>query len=213
MTLVRNPRRAVLLATLVIGCARGDDSATGGSETQAVAGDLADTAPAKPTPAPAMRAEEPLSTSDLDAYMRGAQAEIDTIEKAWTQLRKAKTGTDTLSALFAATPDNTQPVGAAKAGLSLDRYRVIVDRVHGVLATRDMAAASAKQRAQIDTTTLDSATRAAVRQGFAEAEAAWGDPYKGLSPDVADAIKKRSAELDTLRSRLMRLRLGGGRTP
>jgi hypothetical protein len=210
--LVRTPWRAVLVAALVIGCARENDNAAATSETQAVAGELGDTVQTTPTPQPSARAEEPLSASDLDAYVRGVQAEIDTVEKAWAQLRKAKTGTDTLSAMFAATPDNTQPVGASKAGLSLDRYRMVVDRVHGVLATRDMGAAFAKQQAQIDTTELDSATRASVRQSFAEAESAWGNPYRGLAPDVADAIKRRSAELDTLRSRLMRLRLGGGRT-
>jgi predicted nucleic acid-binding Zn ribbon protein len=213
MFLIPRVERAVLVAALVFGCARGGDDAGAASETQAVAGDLGDTARAAPTPAPSVRAEEPLSASDLDAYVRGVQAEIDTVEHAWVQLRKAKTGTDTLSALFAATPDNTQPVGASRSGLSLDRYRVVVDRVDGVLATRDMGAAWAKQQAQMDTTTLDSATRARVRQSFAEAESAWGNPYKGLAPDVADAIKRRSVELDTLRSRLMRLRLGGGRKP
>ena len=213
MLLVRNRGRAALVAALVIGCARGSDDAGATSDTQAVAGELGDTVQTTPTPAPSVRVEEPLTASDLDAYVRGVQAEIDTVEKAWAQLRKAKTGTDTLSAVFAATPGNTQPVGASKAGLSVDRYRVVVDRVDGVLATRDMGAAWAKQQAQMDTTTLDSATRVRVRQSFAEAESAWGNPYKGLAPDVADAIKRRSAELDTLRSRLMRLRLGGGRTP
>lgn len=213
MMLIRNPGRAVLVAALVVGCARGGDDAAAESETQTVAGDLGDTVQATPTPAPTMRAEEPLSGSDLDAYVRGVQAEIDTVGRAWVQLRKAKSGTDTLSAMFAATPDNTQPVGATKAGLSLDRYRTVVDRVDGVLATRDMGAAWAKQQAQMDTTTLDTAMRARVRQSFAEAESAWGNPYKGLAPDVAEAIKRRSAELDTLRSRLMRLRLGGGRAP
>lgn len=214
MNLLSRAILAVLTAAVATGCARAGDDAAEVSDTQTVAGDLDETPQTAPTTEPsAPTADAPLAVSDLDAYARGVRAEIEAVEKAWTQLRGAKSGTDTLSAVFAATPGETQPTGASHAGVSLDRYRIVVDRVDRVFATRDMAAASAKMHAQIDTTTLDSTMRASVRQSISESESAWGDPYKGLEPDVADAIKKRTGQLDSLRLRLAQLRLGGGRAP
>ena len=66
--------------------------------------------------------------------------------------------------------------------------------------TSQPAPAMDPQSAVAEPLRVDSATRATVRQSFVEAESAWGNPYKDLAPDVADAIKRRSAELDTLRS-------------
>jgi hypothetical protein len=216
---MRRTSALAVVVALLVGCARGGDSAGAASDTQTVAGELGDTAQTTPaaqpsgqTAAPDPRVYkptegEPISVSDLDAYVRGVRAEIDSIQRARARLRDAKSQMDSLNVIAAAVPHNTQPHGAARAGLSLDRYRAVVDRVEGVLAARDMSAAWATQKAQMDTMDLPAEIRAQARANMAQAESAWSDPYKGLAPEVTEAIKRRSAELDTLRARLLRARL------
>ena len=150
--------------------------------------------------------DAPMTIEDVDRYERGVRAEIDVARKAVDDRKRAKSSSDSLSAQFAALEQNTVEAGARAAGVSVERYRAINGVMDRVLGARQMGAAMQKQAKAMDTTGLSAEDRARVREGMAQAHAAFGDPYKDLPPDVAAVVKRRADQLDALRAQLLKLR-------
>ncbi len=152
--------------------------------------------------------DAPLAVADIERWERGQRAEMEEVEKSLEKLKSAKTGMDSASAQLGAMEMSTIEAGARAAGLSVDRYRRIDDMIGRVLSTRMMGEATQKMYAGADTTGLPAEVRAKIREGRAQADSAFADPYKDLAPDVAAVIKRRAAELDTLRWGLVGARMG-----
>ena len=184
---------------------------TGGDATDsAVADTAAALATASPgaaaAPSTAEPADAPLSPSDVDAFERGLRAELEAVNKAIADKAAAKSGTDTLSAIMGATEQQTVEAGARAAGLSVDRYRTIVNAISGALAARQGQAMMANMP-QPDTSSLTAEQKAQVRKNAEEMKNAFGNPFKDLPPDVASALEPRAPALDSLRMLVVGTRL------
>lgn len=202
------------------GCKRGDTNVA--RTDSALADTAAATVPAAPDAASTAAADSaaavstgsaaggavdaPMTVEDVDRYERGVKAEIDAARKAVEDRKRARTSNDSLSAQFAALEQATVEAGARAAGVSVERYRALNGVMDRVLGARQMGAAMQKQAKQMDTTGLSAEDRARVREGMAQAHAAFADPYKDLPPDVAAAVKQRADQLDALRMQLLKLR-------
>lgn len=125
----------LFVVSLAAGCGRGqhDDAA---ADTTAAAQDTAsgaeqDTASA-PTATPVGAASQPgaatsapLSVADIDRWQRGMTAELEAVKEAGAKLASAKTGEDSVNAMFAANDMGTRPAGAKAAGVDEERYQFI----------------------------------------------------------------------------------------
>jgi len=202
----------VVGALAAAGCARGDDAARADSnqaETAAAQGETAATPAATGTAgraADASASNAPLTAEDIERWERGQRAELKAVEKVLEDLKSAKTATDTLSLQFKV--NETVEEGARAAGVSVERYRWVDEQIGQALTARMMGGAMQKELAKVDTTDMPAEMRARMREGKAQMDSAWGDPFKGLSPDVAAVLKRRAAELDTLRWSLVGARMG-----
>ncbi|MGN2244992.1 hypothetical protein ACFWZU_15965 [Frateuria sp. GZRR33] len=183
----------VLLLALTLGaCGHGntpDDQADAGASQAATEAPPPPQAPAAPTaPEPAANPARPLQASDLDAYAKGMQKEIEMRQAASDKAAKAKAANDQtaeITALAELTSVEVTEAGAQAAGVDRARYNFIKDTVDHVLGTSDMNAMMAKMG------------------DAAQAQKMQSDPYAGLEPDLAAALKSRQDELARLRAQNM----------
>ena len=128
---MRHPlfRTAAAVALALLAACGGKDAAEEGDDTTAAARE--DTSSADPgtvataTPAPAEATSRPLAPEDIDRWVRGMEAELQAVREAGTKLKSAKTGEDTISAIFGANDMSTRAAGAKAAGVSEERYQFI----------------------------------------------------------------------------------------
>jgi hypothetical protein len=119
--------RTLLLVSLLAACggakddASADDSAAQADSAAAVA--AAEPAPAAAPPAPASDAA--VTVDDIDRWQRGMAAELQAVRDAGERLKTAKTGNDTVTAMFAANETSTRAAGASAAGVDENRYNRI----------------------------------------------------------------------------------------
>lgn len=209
-TLRRSSAGRVFIASFVLlplsaACGTGGDATDSAVADTAAA--LATASPgAAAAPSTAEPADAPLSPSDVDAFERGLRAELEAVNKAIADKAAAKSGTDTLSAIMGATEQQTVEAGARAAGLSVDRYRTIVNAISGALAARQGQAMMANMP-QPDTSSLTAEQKAQVRKNAEEMKNAFGNPFKDLPPDVASALEPRAPALDSLRMLVVGTRL------
>ena len=183
----------VLLLALTLGaCGHGntpDDQADAGASQAAAEAPPPPQAPAAPTaPEPVANPARPLQASDLDAYAKGMQKEIEMRQAASDKAAKAKAANDQtaeITALAELTSVEVTEAGAQAAGVDRARYNFIKDTVDHVLGTSDMNAMMAKMG------------------DAAQAQKMQSDPYAGLEPDLAAALKSRQDELARLRAQNM----------
>jgi hypothetical protein len=196
---------ASLLLPFTWSCGGGEDAAdTAVADTAAAAQTgSAETAAAAATAGPS---DAPLTPSDIDVFERGLRAELEAVNKAIADKTAAKTGNDTLSAMMAATEQQTSETGARAAGVALDRYRTIVDAISSALAARQGQAMMANMP-KADTTNLTAEQKARVRESADQMKNAFGNPFKDLPSDVATALEPRAAALDSLRMLVVGTRL------
>lgn len=201
------PLVALLLLLALGGCGGGDetasddagaaDVATGAYEdTEADSG--ADEGDELPPPLA-------LAPSHLDPLVRGISAENARLERAVRELQAADSDKETLAALTGIDTASLDGLGADAAGLETNDYRRLRDALYehlGAVQTRDALQA---QYGDIDTTGMDEATAAEARRVAAEVLAAIPDPYAGLDPALADALRQRQAELGALRDAHIRI--------
>ncbi|MDF2771245.1 MAG: hypothetical protein K0S86_738 [Geminicoccaceae bacterium] len=209
-TIRRSSTGRVLLASFVVlpltyACSGGGDATDSAVADTAAAVDTASPGAAA-VPSTAEPADAPLSPSDIDAFERGLRAELEAVNKAIADKAAAKSGTDTLSAIMGATEQQTVEAGARAAGLTVDRYRTIVNAISGALAARQGQAMMANMP-QPDTSTLTAEQKAQVRKNAEEMKNAFGNPFKELPADVASALEPRAAALDSLRMLVVGTRL------
>lgn len=181
----------ILMLTLALGaCGHGsapeDKAEVGATQAEAETPPPSPEAPAAAPAAPdlAVNATRPLQANDLDAYAKGMQKEIEIRQAASDKAAKAKAANDQtteLSALAELTSVEVTEAGAQAAGVDRARYGFIKTTVDRVLGTLDMNAMLAKMG--------DPAQAAKLKS----------DPYAGLAPDFADALKSRQDELNKLR--------------
>ena len=171
----------------------GHGKAPAGETTAPEAEAQAQAQPSPPPPAavatdPSAQAQanttRPLQVSDLDAYVKGMQKEIELRQASSDKAAKAKAAHDQeteVAALADMTSAEVDHAGAQAADLDAARYDFVKHAVDKVLSTIAMSNAMAKM------------------EGGAQLQQRQGDPYAGLSADVAAALKSRQAELGKLR--------------
>lgn len=179
----------VVLAFALAACSHGNAPAGDAASPQAEAQAGSAPAPAKaaatdPSSVAQARMTRPLQVSDLDAYAKGMQKEIELRQASSDKAAKAKADHDQeaeVAALADLTSAEVDNAGARAAGLDAARYDFIKHAVDKVLSAVSMSSAMAKM------------------EGGAQMQQKLGDPYAGLNADVAAALKSREAELGKLR--------------
>jgi len=177
----------LVMALALAACGHGNEPASDAAAPQAQA--QAGTSPsaanapaADPSAVAQANTTRPLEVSDLDVYAKGMQKEIELRQASSDKAAKAKADHDQeteVTALAEMTSAEVNNAGARAAGVDAARYDFIKHAVDHVLGTVSMNAAMAKMEGG-----------AGMQQS---------DPYAGLDPDVAAALKAREAELGKLR--------------
>jgi hypothetical protein len=127
--------RALVVLTLIV-CTSGGcgSSSTEPESTVASTGAAASTSPAS---AGTSTDAIVLTAADVTALQRGVEKEIAAVRAAQEQSSSAKTAQERGQAIQAAFETATSPLGAAAAGLSVERYRAVRETVFEVLQTLD----------------------------------------------------------------------------
>lgn len=195
-------------AALLAGCGKKDDAATDEAATEDTvsqeesAADPASTPPAAEPAGPSSSA--PLATADIDRWQRGMEAELKAVREAGAKLKSAKTGNDTVSAMFAANDMSTRDAGAKAAGVDPERYQFIrttLSSAAGYLAPMEM-----------DTTGMPASMLEEMKKGR---ESSLARMSTELPPDVMNALRPRAAalrkqDLTLTGERLKASGIGGG---
>ena len=194
---------AALLATALLACGGGDKAADDASdaavEAAAEATPAAEPAPAG-QPAPAEAGDAPLAVEDIDRWKSGMAGELEAVQAAAEQMKAARTGEDTMSAMMAVQENATMEVGAKAAGVDLERYKVIRSNLSAA------ASYMTPELGGIDTTMLSPEQRAEMKQ-MNEAQLA---QLQGAVPaEVLEALRPRAAELRRQDLGLVAARLKG----
>lgn len=121
-----------------------------------------------------------LSAADLAGFEKGLARELELVRAASARNLNAPTPEERAAAREAMLPDKTIAEAAAVTGLSPERYRVVRERLHGILRTLDF-------QGKIDGPMSMDTTRASpeMRQMLAS------DAYAALDPAGAAALKAR----------------------
>ena len=211
---------ALVVALSTTACGRNEpasDDAGSSAETAATEDTDAAEAAAVPAPVgvvapPADAYDRPLDVSDIDAYARGVKAELEALAPKVAAVEAARAKKDdaaeTMALLDLSTPLDEQ--AAVAAGLTPQRYRHVRDAIDQVISKKQMGEAMQPQIAameQADTTGFTEEQKEQAQRNIAEMKTMWADPYAGLAPDVAAAMKARAAELDKLRNDALAIRL------
>ena len=141
-----------------------------------------------------------LSLADLDAYKAGVTRENKILETAIAKMQSAETDEEKSNLLMEIMPQKVEAQGAQQAGLDERRYEQIKARVGDVLGALEMSNSMRKQYENVDTSGLDPQMAAQMQENANQMLASLGDPYEGISPEVAEALKARHEELATLRA-------------
>ena len=211
---------ALMLASTLAACGRdeappADDADTATTEAteeaaaqaEAVQAEAADTA----APAPGDTAAQPLVASDLDAYVKAVNREIEMLKPHVDAVKAAREKKDTTTetaALFAMSQPYDEEAAKA-AGLEVERYKHVRNAIDEVLSKRQAVKLLEQQVATMEATDTSGATpeqKAEHDKAVAEFRALIEDPYATLPPDVATAMKAREDELDKLRNESLGLR-------
>lgn len=202
--LSRPARRVVLALALapLAACAGGGDA---DSDSLAAAAGSTAAPPAADTPADAGAA---LGEADLDTYERALAAEVAVLRDAQARMAAATSGTDSMTALFAAADTETEPAAAESAGIAVERYRQLDQAFGAAIAARQMNPGMQAMMANVDTSYLAglpadqaAAQREQLRKNLEESRAAFSDSatYRTVPAELREAFKARAtAQLDSL---------------
>jgi hypothetical protein len=113
-------------------------------------------------------------------------AELQAVQDAAKQLHDAKSGNDTVTAMFATNETSTLPAGAKAAGVDEERYRFI----RSTLST--VAGEMSPVENEMNTKDMPAQMVAALQQGRDQALAR---STATMAPDVVAALKPRAAAL------------------
>ena len=184
---IRSVLSLAAIAALSIACSRGDADAN--ANDSAAQADTA-AAPAASSPAPTASATPStpasLTADDIDRWEKGMTAELEAVRKAGEQLKTAKTGNDTLTAMMGANDMSTRDAGASAAGVDPERYQLIRSTLSSVVGQM------APLEQEMNVSSLPASAVAELKksrdEGLARATAE-------LSPQLVEALKPRAAAL------------------
>lgn len=185
------PLAALLLLTACGGDAdEAPDAAVAATDEAATAAD--DAAPAAPVA---------LDVAALDALVLGVERENTMLNGVAERMPGAADDMAKLALMAEVEPAKLESEGAGAAGMDVERYRALKDQLFTVVGMAEMRAMMEQQFASLDTTGMDEATAAQAKKNAEEMRAQLSDPYAGLEPATADAMRARQAELAELRAR------------
>jgi hypothetical protein len=176
---------ASVLALTLTACG-GEDSRSDEAPPPADAAAEAGSEAAPPASDASAGSPAPVTVADIESWQKGMTAELDAVRAAGTQLKEAKTGDDTLSAMMGMQEMATQEAGAKAAGLDLERYKFVNSELSAAVSylTPEIGG--------IDTTMLSPAQRDELR----ESNAAQLKQMEDRVPaEVVEALRPRAAEL------------------
>jgi hypothetical protein len=207
---------ALALAMGTVACGGDADEETAADEQQQEVAQAQDAGsqPATPTGAP-------LTAADFDAYERGIRKEKEILEELVKKAAAATKDEEKMELMMAAMEDQTMDDGARAAGLSLERYRELSNRMDQVLgassksvmgsALRQQTAASEAQIDSLAAQGLPAAQIADMRKGNAQMREQMDTNEKNaleqIAPDAREVFQQRALQLDSLRMTTVGLRL------
>ena len=153
------------------------------------AGEGTEDAAAAPAPAASTAettAEASMTVEDIDRWQKGMTGELTAVRDAGRQLKAAKTGNDSISAIMAANETSTREAGARAAGVSESRYGMIASTLSAVV--RYMAPLDA----DMDVSKLPVEMRNAMTADREQSLARISPAYP---PAVIEALRPRAAAL------------------
>ena len=205
MTAATAVRSCLLSLVLFAGCAgETPDAAQDRQATDAATASPGEAAPARGA-ADESAATIQLTASDLEAYRRGMEAELEAVRAAGERV-KTTSGTRQLEALSEMLPEHTSQAGARASGLTLARYVEVVRAIDQTLAAR-ASSRLMSGAAAIDTLTVPAEYRAQFRETMRLAAEAEARAYEKLPPSLVETFKDRAPALDSLRMRLAGMRM------
>jgi hypothetical protein len=178
----------ILGAALAAGCGTKADDATDEAAAEdtvsqeEAAVDPSSTPPEGEPSGPSSSA--PLSEADIDRWQRGMEAELKAVREAGAKLRSAKSGTDTVSAMFGANEMSTRDAGAKAAGVDGERYQFIRSTLS--------AAVGYMVPMEMDMSQMPASMVEEMKKGREASLARMGTE---LPPDVMEALRARAAAL------------------
>jgi len=198
----------VLAVALVFGlaaCGGNEPAATDEVATTGEAAASAEAADPAPADAPAPQqpataaADASLKLEEIDAYVRGMQKEIELLKAAGEKVKQARAAKDEQAELSAITEmamgDFDTPAAAA-AGLPVPRWQEVKRKIAATIGGVDTRRQMQDMAGNTEGLTPE---QIAEQQRNAEAMlASIPDPYAGLEPAVAEALKTRHDELARL---------------
>jgi hypothetical protein len=173
------------ITALSIACSRGDADA---NDSAAQADTAAAPAASSPAPTASATPSPPasLTADDIDRWEKGMAAELEAVRKAGEQLKTAKTGNDTLTAMMGSNEMSTRDAGASAAGVDPERYQLIRSTLSSVVGQM------APLEQEMNVSSLPASAVAELKksrdEGLARATAE-------LSPQLVEALKPRAAAL------------------
>jgi hypothetical protein len=212
--MISNIRISHFVLALAVGITA---TACGGSDDEETAQEqAAEEAPPQsatsPQPDPST-GSVPLTMADIEAYERGMQKEKQILEELVTKVASAKNDQEKLNLMMQAMEDQTVDDGAQAAGMSVDRYKDLrnrMDQVLGANSSSIMGSALRQQaklsEAQIDTLAaqgLPAERIAEMRQSMKQMQEQYDTQEKAsleqVSPDARGIFTQRVLRLDSLR--------------
>lgn len=141
-----------------------------------------------------------LTADNLDDLELGLVKENEGLQAALDKLAKADTDAGKLMALGEIDMQAIDAEAADAAGVSADEYSTLKDQLFEVLGAIEMRQMMEKQFGDADMGGIDEATRAEAEKNMAEMMAGVPDPFEGMDPGLAEALRAKQARLAELRA-------------
>jgi len=162
------------------------EAATDSSEVGEAGEGTKEASPAAVASTAETTAESSMTVEDIDRWQKGMVAELAAVRDAGKQLKAAKTQTDTLTAMSAASEVATREAGARATGVDESRYGLIASTLSAVV--RYLAPLDA----DMDVSKLPAEMRTALQTDREQSLARISPSYPKA---VLDALRPRAAAL------------------
>ena len=203
----RTPLSTLAMALLIAA------AACGGSDDENADEQIAEEQPVNSALPPSEAAAAPLTVADIDAYERGMQKEKQILEEL---VKKAENTTDDqeqLQLMTQAMENQTMDDGAQAAGMPLDRYKQLRQRMDVVLGSSSQSIMGSALReqakqseAQIDAMAAQDMAaerieemRKTMREMQEQYDAQEKKALEQIAPDARASFAQRVLSLDSLR--------------
>ena len=216
MTFRTRTSRAALALVLLIAA-----TACGGSEDENSNEQVVEETSANSAVAQGDAAAAPLTVADIEAYERGMQKEKQILEELVRKAENTRDDQQQLELMMQAMEDQTMDDGAQAAGISLERYKELRNRLDQVLGSSSLSIMGSALRqqaklsdAQIDTMAAQGTPperieemRKSIRQMQEQYDTQEKAALEQLAPDARAVFTQRALRLDSLRMTTAGLRL------